>query len=300
MPSQIDTALVKAYRANIEIQFQQKISKLRPFVRVESQKAEFEFYDRIGPTVAKKVTDRHGNTVYSDTPHSRRRVGMEDYDWAELVDRPDKLRMLADPTSPYVQNAVMALNRAIDIVLVGAALSNAYTGKDGNTAVAYPTATNEVAVNYVESGGATNSNLNMAKLRRVRTLFDLDEAAEDDDAQIICALTAYQMQSLLRLTEVTSADYNTVRALVNGTVDTFMGIKFIKMAPSYLVKTGNNRQIVFFTRQGLLLAMGEEIQVIVGPNPERRNNTQLYVCGSFGASRMWEEKVRTVLCDETA
>jgi hypothetical protein len=75
MSFQIDTALVQSYKRNIEIKFQQRVSRLRPFVRVESQNAEFDFYDRIGPTDAAEVLTRHGDTPLMSTPHDRRRVG---------------------------------------------------------------------------------------------------------------------------------------------------------------------------------------------------------------------------------
>ena len=39
--------------------------------------------------------------------------------------------------------------------------------------------------------------------------------------------SAKQLSDLLKTTAVTSADYNTVKALVNGTVDSFLGLKFV-------------------------------------------------------------------------
>ena len=87
MSNQIDTALVQTYRSNIEIQFQQKGSRLRNTVRVESQKSEFDFYDRIGPVDAVEIQSRHSDTPLLETPHTRRRVGMRDFDWADMIDQ---------------------------------------------------------------------------------------------------------------------------------------------------------------------------------------------------------------------
>lgn len=303
MSFQVDTALVQSYHANIEVQFQQKGSRLRPFVRNETQNAEFDFYDRITATAAVENTTRHGDTPLISTPHDRRRVGLRDFDWADLIDKKDKLRMLADPQSSYVQNAIYALGRSMDDVIIQAATDIAYTGKTGATQVTFPAAS-EVAVDYVESGAVANSNLTVGKLRRIRFLFDSQEAVDDgpDGVQgtselIVGAITASQVQALLRTTEVTNADYNTIKALVHGEIDTFMGIKFVRL--ERLVKVGNIRECLFFPTSGIVLAMAQDIMVDVGPRRDKRNSTQIYVCGSFGAARMWEPKVLRCKCDET-
>lgn len=293
----IDKALVQAYRSNIEIKFQQMQSRLQPCVRNESQKAEFEFYDRIGATDAVEVTTRHGDTPLISTPHDRRRVALRDFDWADLIDDKDKIRMLADPTSSYVTNAVAAFNRKKDDVVIAAAFDTAYTGKTGATTVSFPSAS-EIAVDYVESGSAANSNLTIGKLRRARYLLDKSEVTIEGEYDLFICVDPSQIQSLLRTTEVTSSDYNTVKALVNGEVDTYMGFKFIRS--NRLTVASSIRQNICFERQGLLLSTGMEIKVDVGPRRDKRNSVQVYVCASFGSTRMWEEKVLRIKCDETA
>ena len=296
MSFQVDTALVNAYKSNIEIQFQQKGSRLRNHgIRIESQNAEFDFYDRIGSTDAVEVTGRHQDTPLISTPHDRRRVALRDFDWADMVDKKDKLRMLADPTSSYTQNAVYAMGRKVDDVLIEAAFGTAYTGKTGSTTVNFDTDF-VVAKDYVESGGATNSGLTVAKLRRARFLLTNEDQLDEDSEMCYLVVTAQQIQDLLRTTEVTSADYNTVKALVNGQIDTFMGFKFIRC--QRLPKSGNDRSCLAYANGALLLALADEMTVDVGPRRDKRNSTQIYVCGSFGASRMWEEKVVKILCVE--
>lgn len=296
MSFQVDTALVQSYHSNINLKFQQQGSRLRPYVRVETQNAEFDFYDRIGTVDAVEVLTRHGDTPLISTPHDRRRVALRDFDWADLVDRKDKLRMLADPTSPYTINAVWALGRSMDDVIISAAFGTAYTGKTGATSVTFASAS-DVAVNYVESGAAANSNLTIGKLRKVRYLLDKAEATTEGQYDLVAVIDPSQTQALLRTTEVTDGDYNTIKALVNGNVDTFMGFKFVKS--NRLPVASSIRSTIFFEREGLLLAVASEVMTDIGPRRDKRNSTQIYVCGSFGASRMWEEKVLRVKCDET-
>jgi len=297
MSFQVETALVQAYKSNIEIQFQQKGSRLRDTVMVEPQNAEFEFYDRITQTEAVEVTSRHGDTPLISTPHDRRRISTADYDWADMIDRRDRIRMLADPTSSYSINAIYALGRKVDDVIIAAAVGSASTGKTGSTTVTFP-AGQTIAVNYVESGVAADSNLTIGKLRRAQFLMLSQEVvSEADEEEMFCILTASQLQGLLRTTEVTSADYNTVRALVKGEIDTFMGFKFKRT--ERLTKTGDDRSVLFYPRSAITLGLADELTVDIGPRRDKRNSVQVYVTGSFGAVRMWEEKVIECLCDET-
>lgn len=299
MSYEIDTALVNAYHSNIQTKFQQKGSRLRPYVRVEPQNSEFDFHDRIGPTEAVKVKNRHSDTPLISTPHDRRRNATEDYDWADLIDRKDKLRMLADPTSSYSTNAIFALGRSMDREIVRAAFGTAYSGKTGQTSIAFP-ATQDVAASYSDTGGSGNYNLTLDKLRKIRLMFDLEEAVEwDAGEELYMAITAWQINSMLRQDKITDVDFAAVKALVNGTIDTFMGIKFVRVHPSILPKTGDIRSCPVWTRQGILLGVADEVMTDVGPRRDKRNSTQVYVCGSFGGTRMWEEQVVRVFCDET-
>jgi hypothetical protein len=295
MSQQIDTALVQSYRSNIEIQFQQKQSRLERTVIKETQHSERDFYDRIGPVEARKNDTRHGDTEYDETPHTRRAVTLDDYFWADLIDNKDKLRMLADPTSSYVQNGVNALNRAKDRVIITSMFGTAYSGKTGATANTFAAAS-EVAVNYVEAGAVTNSNLTIAKLRRAKFILTASEAV-DDGEELFAAVTTSQLDSLLRTTEVTSADYNSVKALVNGTVDQFMGFKFIRT--ELMPKTAAIRECAFYPRSAVTFASAEELVIKVDELPTKHYNVQVYVRGNYGAVRMWEEKVVRVKCDET-
>mgnify|MGYP003335075054 CR=1 FL=1 len=294
MSIQITTAFVQQYRANVDHLVQQKGSRLRPMVRTETQAAEFEFYDRIGATSAQEVTGRHQDTPLVNTPHDRRRVSLRDFDWGDLVDRPDRIRMLADPTSPYAQSAAFALGRKMDEVILDAAFGSVYTGKTGATTVTFPSS-QQIAVDYVETGSAANSGLTIAKLRKAKQILDRNEV--DPTERRYIAMTAKQVTDLLRTTEVTSSDYNTVKALVAGEINTFMGFEFVR---TELVRTNASsyRRVCAWTQSGLLLAVGADITVDIGPRRDKRNATQVYVSASFGATRMEEEKVVEIICAE--
>lgn len=295
MSSQVDTAYVYQYRNNVSMLVQQKGSRLRPFVRVEPQNSEFEFYDRIGATDAVEITGRHQDTPLVSTPHDRRRVSLRDYDWADLIDRQDKLKMLIDPTSAYAMNAVFAMGRKMDDAIIGAAFDSAYSGKTGQTTVSFPAA-NQVAVNYVESGSAANGNLTIGKIRRAKEI--LDAYDNDPDEARIMTCTANSLHSLLRNIEITSQDYNVVKALVEGKVDTFMGFKFVRTQRLLTDGSGYRRHIAW-VQSKLLLAVSQDPMVDVGPRRDKRNSMQVYVTMGIGATRMEEEGVVEIKVDET-
>lgn len=295
MSFQVDTAYVNQYRNNVSMLVQQKGSRLRPFVRVEPQNSEFEFYDRIGATDAVEITGRHQDTPLVSTPHDRRRVSLRDYDWADLIDRQDKLKMLIDPTSAYAMNAVFAMGRKMDDAIIGAAFDTAYSGKTGQTSVSFP-ASNVVAGNYVESGSAASSNLTIGKIRRAKEI--LDAYDNDPDEARIMTCTANSLHSLLRNVEITSQDYNVVKALVEGKVDTFMGFKFVRTQRLLLDASGYRRHIAW-VQSKLLLAVSQDPMVDVGPRRDKRNSMQVYVTMGIGATRMEEEGVVEIKVDET-
>ena len=292
---EVDTALVNQYRSNIELLTQQKGSRLRGAVRVEMQNAEFDFYDRIGATDAVEITGRHQDTPLVQTPHDRRRVGLRDFDWADLIDRQDRLKMLADPTGPYAMNAALAMGRKMDDVIIAAAFGVAQTGKSGTTQVNFPTSTNQIAVNYVESGSAANSAITIGKLRQAKEILDSEE--NDPDEERFLALSAHDVHALLRTTEATSADYNTVKALVEGKLDTFMGFKFIRTERLQKDSNGYNRCIAW-VKSKLLLAVSQDIAVDIGPRRDKRNSLQVYVSMGIGATRMEEVGVVEILSSQ--
>lgn len=306
MSQQITEAFVQQFNSNVMMLSQQKGSRLEPAVRVESQKGNSQFFDRIGTVAAVLRTGRHSQTPQMDTPHSRRMVTLADYEWADLVDNQDKIRMLIDPTSEYAMAAAWAFGRAKDDVIIAASLGNAYGGVAGATAVPHPN-----SQKYAANDGAAFSNLNMVTLRGVKQLMDQKEV----EGKRYMAITASQLNSLLGQTSVTSSDFNTVQALVKGEVNSFMGFEFIRLERLGLTTstsasptlgtvgagtglTGTNRACFAWAEQGLLLSKGEDFITKMSERDDLGYAMQVYARMSIGATRMEEEQVVEVICKE--
>ena len=138
MSSQITTAFVQQYSANIQMLSQQMGSLLRDKVRLESIVGKNAFFDQVGKVTAVLKTSRHADTPQMDTPHARRRVSLVDYEYADLIDNQDKIRTLIDPTSSYASAAAYALGRAQDDEIIAAVSGNAFGGETGSTTIALP------------------------------------------------------------------------------------------------------------------------------------------------------------------
>ena len=138
MSVQITTAFVEQYKSNVFHLAQQKGSRLRDAVRTETVQGKSHFIERIGSVAAQLRTSRHSDTPRMDTPHSRRKVTMDDYDWADLIDNEDKVRMLISPQSEYAQAGAWAMGRAMDDAIITAATGSSLGGVAGGTSIALP------------------------------------------------------------------------------------------------------------------------------------------------------------------
>ena len=289
MSFQVTTAFVQQYSTNVQLLLQQRGSRLRDCVTVGSYTGKAaKAVEQIGEVTAQARTSRHADTPLISTPHDARWVHPTDYEWADMIDDQDKLRMLIDPTSPYAMNGAYALGRAMDSLIITAALGTALTGENGSTSTAFDTANQQIAV-----GG---TGLTVAKLRTARKILLTNEVDVANDPLYI-AVTAVQMDNLLGTTEVTSSDYNSVKALVQGNVDTFLGFKFIHCERLGVDGSGDRRCIAW-AKSGMHLGMWNDITTKISERADKSYATQVYVKGTFGATRVEEKKVVEILCTE--
>ena len=290
MSTQITTAFVEQYSSNVSMLAQQMGSKLRGAVDVETIRGKNAFFDQIGATAAVVRSTRHGSTPQIDTPHSRRRVSLADYEWADLIDDLDKVRMLTDPTSNYAKAAAAAMNRSIDDVIITALNASADTGVAGGTAVPLPS-TSKFATSDQSDG------LTVAKL--LQSKYFLDNGNVDPSIKRYFVCGPKQIQDLLNTTEVKSSDYNTVKALAQGSINSFLGFEFIMSTRLNMDGTHTDDRLCFaFTQDAVKLAIGADVKAKITERDDKSYATQVYYSMALGATRMEEEKVFQVPCDE--
>ncbi len=194
--------------------------------------------------------------------------------------------MLIDPTSSYAKAAAAAIGRAMDDEIIAALGGTALTGKTGATSTALPSA------QKIAHGSA---GLTIAKL--VEAKQKLDEKSVDPSIKRFIVVSPKQISDLLNNTTVTSADFNTVRALATGQVSEFVGFSFI-VSNRLQVDTNSDRLVYAFAQQGGKLAIGKDVKSDITERADKSYATQVYYCASFASTRMEEEMVVEIACNE--
>jgi len=246
---------------------------------------------------------------------------MNTYQWGDLVDNDDKLKILINPESEYAIAAQNAFGRVTDDIIIAAMFGTALSGPDGATGVTLPSTggplttgqyvantaiANDLTINNGPTGGTNDaSTLSPQRLRQIKYLFDAQDVDPDEERFIL--VSPANLKNLLTFVQVTSADYNTVKALAEGAVDTYMGFKFIMSnripvvntasalgityAPIGGVSTAGNRMVVAWARAGIGYALQEDVLTEIAKRPDMSFSTQIYMEMVMGATRIEEPKV---------
>lgn len=312
MSFEITTAHVEGFKSNIYMLSQQKEARLFYKARIESQNSKTDYYEQIGAAdEAQDLVTRHGDTPLMNVEHRRRAVTLKDAVFSTLVDKMDQIRTLIEPTNAYAQRAVQSLNHKKDDTFIAAILGSAVAGADGELTVVLPDTQKIVMID----GAGAAVNFNVEGLTRVQEKFDLADV--DEEARYI-AWTSSQKQALLNETKATSSDFASVKALVNGQMNSFMGFEFIRSerlpfiadpttvtwdANGSVVVGGANaglvgekfRRCFAWCMSGMLSSVGEEQFAKISERDDKHYSTQVYVRHSVGCVRMEEVKVVEIL-----
>ena len=287
MSNQITTSFVKQFGDSVLMLAQQKESKLRNHVRVEQVVGEERAFDQIGSVAMTALTERHADTSYVQTPHRRRWVEPTTRTVADLIDKADMVRTLNDTQNAYVRAFAAAVGREQDLSIINAVEANAKSGKSGTSTTAFDPAM-AIAADLESSG--TDSPLTTEKLRRAKRL--LDEQNAGDMRTIVMAPS--QMENLLSITEATSSDFNTVKALVNGEINQFLGFNFVttSLMP--------DDKVYFWDEAGMLLGVAQEPVFKIDEVPTKNYSTSIFASIDIGAVRMEEARVGLINVDPNA
>lgn len=283
---------------NWEHLLQQKESRLEGKVRKATVKGKERTFSQLGKSKMRLITTRNGQTIPSDTAMAKRWVRPVGYDEVTFIDQFDHIALgeLPAPESEHVTSHAMAAKRTIDEVIIAALEGTAYIGETGTTAVDLAAA-NKVAVDYVQSGAAANSGLTLAKLARAKYIHDAFEVEAEDRYFIH---SAKQLNDLLvNVIEIKSSDYNDVKALVDGKVTRFMGYDFVMTQLLTLVVATDVRTCIAYHKNGVVLGIGMEKSVKIDIRADLNHTIQIRTVIMIGATRMEEERVVLVYCDES-
>ena len=289
MSTEVNKAFVNKYRSNFIHLAQQKGSRLRNFVRVnEGVVGKADHFDRLSSTNAQKMTSRHSDTPLISTPHSRRKVVMEDYNWADLVDKADQIKMLSDPGSEYMTAGVWAMGRTMDDLVLSAMTGNA-------TSVSSADAASDVALPSAQKIVHGSAGMTIAKLRTARKI--LREADIDPDEELYLAISGDKMDDLFAEsgTPIINFDYNDKKPMVSGTIGSFFGFNFIHTERLNNDSDGN-QQVLAWAKSGVGLSIGQNIETKISERPDKNYSMQAYAQMSLGSVRVQDNHVIEIAC----
>ncbi len=277
---------------------QQRMTKLLSRITMEPTSAgEAHYVDFLKKRDPIEKIGRDEDSPNIPNEWRRRKLTMRDFMDGCTIPNVDKFRTLDDPANEINTAMERGFGRQIDRLIIDALGGNAIEVVNKvETTIPFP-AGQTIAVDFVENGAATDSNLTPGKVRRTLTLMGVADVETGlDDITFVGG--PFQRESLLRYTEVGSADYNSVRPLVNGEIDTWLGMKFIWM--NLLPKTGNVRDCYAFVKRGVKGKWPQEPRFEMDPaRSDKQFNPYIFAQMTLGCTRLEEVLVVKIRCDET-
>lgn len=216
-----------------------------------------------------------------DISHSLISCTLSNWNAPEYTDIFDATEVNFDEQQELAFTIASALGRRLDQLII-----------DAMDAAASPES-------VATSVGGADTNLNIDKLRRASRLLN-DNGVPSTERYI--AVSALGLEALLGEVEVQSADYNTVRALVNGEINTFVGFEFCIIESrdegGLSIAAGDVRSNWAWHRSAVGLAIGMEIRTEVNYIAQKTS----WLCNGVmraGAVSRDDEGLVDILCDET-
>ena len=296
MSSQYPNAFSQKFASDVHIQYQQGASRLKGKLAERSMVGgEAMFLPQVGAIASGTTYLRASDTAYINTVHETRKLTATPTRWADLIDMPDRNRSVADFLGPYVEIASAFFGRSYDSTVIAAALDSATAKLDGSTSESSVTlpASQKVIVNL----SGSNEGLTLAKLIEAKSILGKNETPMGEQKYFVHRQE--QLDDLLNnVNQVSDSDFAAVKALVNGEVNYFMGFEF---CPTQLVAVdGSDIASTFaYTRSALVAGITSSFDARVEQLPTKNYSYQVWAEQDIGATRVQEEGVVEVLCDQS-
>lgn len=297
------------FQSGMERAAQQFQSRFRAYAQVKTGcTGKSQAHRKIQKMEMNDVTGRLQPTVGQEIALEHRYLFPKKADLATIVDEDDaaELDLAVAPTGEISTEHISAAGRKLDsIFLNGIIGSNMEGAEDNIQAVSLP-AGQYIAVDYRRDGGAGNLGLTLAKLVRAKGRFGKLEVygqeQKETGAKLCMAVSQDELDNLLYDVEKTgSADYNKVKALVDGEVDYFMGINFLRT--ELLPFTGPSsdkiiRSCPMWVTTGVHLDFWYDVKTSIDVLATQSQAIQVYSRIKAGACRKDEDRVVVVYCEQ--
>ncbi len=171
-------------------------------------------FTRMGKGLANQKASQ-ADVTPMDISHARQTANLDNWLAPEYTDIFDQAEVNFDEKQELAKTIAKALSRREDQIII-----------DSMAAVSFVATNDEDADTGRVFDDSASSNFSLSLIRDAAGHLD-DIEADEGDRHIV--LRSQAMQKLLEDTTVTSSDFNTIKALVQGDLDSFMGFKFHKI-----------------------------------------------------------------------
>lgn len=285
MPNTVNNAYVRTFEANVRYLAQQSDTRLRAWVDEVSERSEDHVWETLGSIDAEQKVGRLVATPVADSPWDNRLATISTYHAGDTSEQEDISQMLMDPNSKLAKNLGMAMRRQVDDIIIAAATATAYD-KDGGT----------TAFGAGQTIGDGTGVISLDVITEVLELFDTNDIDEDESKVFVIGPT--QKRKMLQLLEVTSADFQTKKALADGFLPNFLGFSWI-VSNRLLVPTADELTCLAFTKWGIGLHIAKDIWARVAEDPSASFAWRIYTALSMGSVRVEDEHVIKVHLKDT-
>lgn len=279
---------------------QQETSLTIQAMDIDNSTADKGYFDKIKPFGRpKKKQGRNQKSERTQPEFERRRVTWGTYPLHVVVDNDDKYRLLKDPTSDILAEMRKAEQREIDYSNLEAITGTAY-GYDDNKSYSVK---HSLAANW-KVGGASgaNTNIDVDKLIEAKRLVCWNTGLANRPQDLFCFIDGNQAAALLRIDKFTNSDYNQ-KALMSGEVVPFLGMRFVVIGDEdntgMLKLTSNIRDVVLVAKGAAKMAVRELESVELDKLADQNHDVQASIYYRHGATRIHDNLVCTIKCDET-
>lgn len=278
MAIQVSNAFVTLFDAEVKQAYQGE-SVLRNTVRLRTGvEASTHKFPKIGRGVA-TVRVPQTDVTPLNVSYSQVTATLSDYIAAEYSDIFNQAKINFDERQELVQVVSKSIARRQDQMIIDALVGSS------------------TSLTVASSVGGANTNLNLDKLLAAKKALDAGNVPPTDRFVVI---HANNLASLLDETEVKSSDFNTVKALVAGQLDTYLGFKFITVgdrSEGGLPLSSGDRKVYAFHKQAVGMAEGMGLTTRIDYIPEK---TSYLVASMFsaGAVAIDAEGIVEITCDE--
>ncbi len=296
MSDALTTYFETEYSKNWEMLAQQTDSRLGAAVTPTTITGKRRKFNQLDVGSMSEVTERKGDTPDGDSTGQSYWLYRRKFERVIVFDEDDEVQLgtIALPNSEEVQSMTASSNRTKDDVIIQAFDATRYIGENGTTSDSFLAAMS-IAVDYVASGSTANSGLTLAKIARAKKLLD-EQEVEDGERYFVHA--AQQLQDMLLVDKMTSEDYASVKALVDGKIDRFLGFKFIRSERLSRNTSTDVRTCFAWHKSGIKFAEGGR-NVHMDVLPAKRHCQQIRGVYRCGAVRTQNEKVVRIYTDES-